>query len=173
MRLYIVLAYTLGPSALGVHGIPVGEQALSTIASKLTLLQLIKAPLVVVVLYSLMRRQLSQHMTENFMTHGDVVATSVRWAFVTAQDGTVLADTFVPAVPAALNQMTQNPWNRDRIKLPPESEVVVFNQPVLTGIVGNVYLAFDHAGLLASIHNMEWIILLTVGSVSPRRVCQG
>jgi hypothetical protein len=142
------VAYTLGPSALGVHRIPVGGQALTTIASKLTLLQLIKAALVVVVLYILMQRQLSQHMTENFMTHGDVVATSlakavepamvnrdlttvqsaldaaaaipeVRWAFVTAPDGTVLADTFVPAVPAALNQMRQNLRNRDRINPSP------------------------------------------------------
>ncbi len=164
---------------------------MSTIGSKLTLLQLIKAALVVLVLYLLMERQLSQHMTENFMTHGDVVAASlakavepamvnrdlttvqsaldttaaipeVRWAFVTAPDGAVLADTFVPAIPAALNHMRQNLRNRDRIKLPPEDEVVVFKQPVLTGIVGNVYIAFDHAGLLASIHNMEWIILLSI-----------
>jgi len=47
---------------------------MKSISKKLTTLQLVCAVLVVAVLYTLMNRQLSQRMTENFMAHGDVVA---------------------------------------------------------------------------------------------------
>ncbi len=167
---------------------------MSTIASKLALLQLANAAVLVLLLYVLMQRQLSQHLTESFMAHGDVVATSlaqrvepamgnrylttvqsavdataaipeVRWAFVSAPDGTILAHSFVPAIPTALNQMRRKLRNRDLISLPPDREVVIFKQPVLTGMVGTVYIALDHAGLQASIHRMEWIIVLSISLV--------
>src|SRR5260370_3841978 len=50
------------------------RREVNTISSKLTVLQLTCAILVVAVLYTLMDRQLSQRMTDNFMAHGDVVA---------------------------------------------------------------------------------------------------
>src|SRR5206468_8000421 len=124
------------------------------------------AVLVVAVLYTLMNRQLSQRMTENFMAHGDVVAaalaksvepslvnrdlTSVQsvldatlsipdvdWAYVAAPDGRVLAHTFVPKLPDTLREQTQSLKNRSLITLRGEGEsTVVFEKPVLTGIVG-------------------------------------
>ena len=110
---------------------------MKSISKKLTTLQLICAVLVVAVLYTLMNRQLSQRLTENFMAHGDVVAaalaksvepalvsrdlTSVQsaldailsipasaWAYVTAPDGRVLAHTFVPKFPDTLRDQTPN-----------------------------------------------------------------
>lgn len=108
------------------------------IAVKLIILQLANACLVIVVLYSLTDHQLTRHMTDNFMTHGDVVADSVsnavesslvnrdlttvqsvletteaipdvQWAFVTAPDGTLLAHTFVLTLPDGLEE-TAETW---------------------------------------------------------------
>jgi len=50
---------------------------MKTISRKLTALQLACAVLVVATLYTLMNRQLSQRMTENFMAHGDVVVAAL------------------------------------------------------------------------------------------------
>ena len=50
---------------------------MKSISRKLTTLQLVCAVLVVALLYTLMNRQLSQRMTENFMAHGDVVAVAL------------------------------------------------------------------------------------------------
>jgi hypothetical protein len=48
-----------------------------SIAAKLTALQLVCAVLVVAVLFTLINRQLSWRMTENFMVHGEVVAAAL------------------------------------------------------------------------------------------------
>jgi len=152
---------------------------MKTISRKLTTLQLVCAVLVVAVLYTLMNVQLSRRMTENFMTHGDVVAAAlaksvepalvsrdltsvqsvldatlsipdVAWAYVTAPDGRVLAHTFVPRFPDALRQQMQGLQNRSLITLPEYRQpVAIFEKPVLTGIVGTVYIGFNRTRLQA------------------------
>jgi sensor histidine kinase regulating citrate/malate metabolism len=168
---------------------------MKSISRKLTTLQLVCAVLVVAVLYTLMNRQLSERMTENFMAHGDVVAAAlaksvepalvsrdltsvqsvldatlsipdVEWAYVTAPDGRVLAHTFVPKFPDTLRKQSQNLQDRSLITLPGEKQsIVVFEKPVLTGIVGTVYIGFTRAKLLSSIRAMEFVILLSIAIV--------
>ena len=168
---------------------------MKSISKKLTTLQLVCAVLVVAVLYTLMNRQLSQRMTENFMAHGDVVAaalaksvesalvnrdlTSVQsaldatlsipdvdWAYVAGPQGQVLAHTFVPKFPEALREQTQSLKDRALITLPGEKQpVVVFRMPVLTGIVGTVYVGFNRTKLVSSVHTMELVILLSIAVV--------
>jgi signal transduction histidine kinase/CheY-like chemotaxis protein len=168
---------------------------MKTISRKLTTLQLVCAVLVVAVLYTLMNRQLSQRMTENFMAHGDVVAaglaksvepalvnrdlTSVQsaldatlsipevaWAYVTAPDGRVLAHTFVPKFPDSLREQSQSLKNRSLITLQGEKQpILFFEKPVLTGIVGTVYIGFNRTKLVSSIHTMEFVILLSIAVV--------
>ena len=168
---------------------------MKSISRKLTTLQLVCAVLVVAVLYTLMNRQLSQRMTENFMAHGDVVAAAlaksvesplvsrdltsvqsaldatlgipdVEWAYVTAPDGHVLAHTFVPKFPDTLREQTLRLKNRSLITLPGEKKaVVVFEKPVLTGIVGTAYIGFNRTNLISSIHTMELVILSSIGVV--------
>jgi signal transduction histidine kinase/CheY-like chemotaxis protein len=179
---------------LGV-GRGVGKSKMKTISRKLTTLQLVCAVLVVAVLYTLMNRQLSQRMTENFMAHGDVVAaglaksvepalvnrdlTSVQsaldatlsipevaWAYVTAPDGRVLAHTFVPKFPDSLREQSQSLKNRSLITLQGEKQpILFFEKPVLTGIVGTVYIGFNRTKLVSSIHTMEFVILLSIAVV--------
>ncbi len=168
---------------------------MKSISRKLTTLQLVCAVLVVTVLYTLMNRQLSQRMTENFMAHGDVVAAAlaksvepslvnreltsvqsvldatlsipdVEWAYVVAPDGRVLAHTFVPKFPDSLRERSQRVRNGSLITLPGEKQpAVVFEKPVLTGIVGTVYIGFNRMNLVSSIHTMEFVILLSIGVV--------
>jgi two-component system sensor histidine kinase/response regulator len=168
---------------------------MNSISRKLTTLQLVCAVLVVAVLYTLMNRQLSQRMTENFMAHGDVVAAAlaksvepalvsrdltsvqsvldailsipdVEWAYVTAPDGRVLAHTFVPKFPDTLREQSPSLKDRSLITLPGEKQpIVVFEKPVLTGIVGTVYVGFTRVKLLSSIRTMEFVILLSIAVV--------
>jgi PAS domain S-box-containing protein len=168
---------------------------MKTISRKLTTLQLVCAVLVVAVLYTLMNRQLSRRMTENFMAHGDVVAAAlaksvepalvsrdltsvqsvldatlsipdVELAFVTAPDGRVLAHTFVPKFPEALKQQMQSLKNRSLITLPEgQQPIAVFEKPVLTGIVGTVYIGFNRTHLVSSTHAMELVILSSIAAV--------
>ncbi len=168
---------------------------MKTISKRLTTLQLVCAVLVVAVLYTLMNRQLSQRMTENFMAHGDVVAAAlaksvepalvnrdltsvqsvldatlsipdVEWAYVAAPDGQVLAHTFVPKFPETLKEQSQSLNNRSLITLAGEKQpVVCFRKPVLTGIVGTVYIGFTRTKLDSSIHSMELVILLSIAAV--------
>jgi two-component system, sensor histidine kinase and response regulator len=166
-----------------------------SISAKLTLLQLTCASLVVMLVYTLMDVQLTRRMTEDFDAHGDYVAGSlaksaenalihhdlvsvqsaldettrapgVVWAFVTAPDGRVLADTFVPAFPESLRAQIPDLKSGDVCLLSPESApVVAYSKPVLTGIVGKVYVGFSRESLLASIHTMELTILLSIAGV--------
>jgi two-component system sensor histidine kinase/response regulator len=168
---------------------------MKTISRKLTILQLVCAVLVVAVLYTLMNRQLLRHMTESFMTHGDVVAAAlarsvepalvsrdltsvqsvldttlsipdVAWAYVTAPDGRVLAHTFVPKFPDTLKQQLQSLQDRSLITLPEDNQpIAVFEKPVLTGIVGTVYIGFNRTRLVSSTHTMELVILLSIAAV--------
>jgi two-component system, sensor histidine kinase and response regulator len=168
---------------------------MKSIARKLITLLLACAVLVMVVLYTLVDRQLSQRMTENFMTHGDVVTAAlaksaepalvsrdpvslqsaldailsipdVEWAYVTAPDGQVLAHTFVPKFPDALREQTHSLKDRSLIRLAGEKQAtVVFETRVLTGILGTVYIGFSRASLVSSIHAMELVILLNIAFV--------
>jgi len=168
---------------------------MKSISTKLTTLQFVCAVLIVVTLYTLMNRQLSQRMTENFMTHGDVVTAAlakavepalvnrdltsvqsaldatlsipdVAWTYVTAPDGRVLAHTFVPKFPDTLKEQTPSLKNRSLITLPGEKRpIAVFENPVLTGIVGTVYIGFNRTNLLSSIRTMELVILLSIAAV--------
>jgi len=165
---------------------------MKSISRRLTTLQLVCAVLVVAVLYTLMNRQLSQRMTENFMAHGDVVAAAlaksvepalvsrdltsvqsaldaalgipdVEWAYVTGPHGHLLAHTFVPKFPDTLREQSQGLKDRSLITLPGEKQpVVVFEKPVLTGIVGTVYIGFNRTNLVSSIHTMEMVILSSI-----------
>ncbi|MGA2813581.1 MAG: response regulator [Candidatus Acidiferrum sp.] len=162
---------------------------------KLAILQATSALFVIVVLFSLMDRQLSRHMTESFMVYGDVVSAglaktvepamvdrdltsvqsaldatlgieNVRWAFVTSPDGKILAHTFVPVFPEELRRQTPTLGNRTFVDLPADSlDGVVFKKPVLTGIVGNVYIAFSRDALFKSIRAMELVILTSITAV--------
>jgi len=168
---------------------------MKSIAAKLTISQLAGALLVVAVLYSLMERQLSRRMIENFSAHGDVVAealaksvepplinhdltsvqssldatlgiSNVEWAYVTAPGGQVLAHTFVPKFPDALKKKSQNLQNRSLITLPgTQNKIMVFQKPVLAGIVGQVFVGFNEANLISSIRTMEMVILSTISGV--------
>jgi two-component system, sensor histidine kinase and response regulator len=168
---------------------------MKSISRKLTTLQLFCAVLVVAVLYTLMNRQLSKRMTESFMAHGDVVAAAlaksvepalvsrdltsaqsvldatlsipdVEWAYVTAPDGRVLAHTFVPKFPDTLREQSQSVKNRSLITLAGEKQpIMIFEKPILTGIVGTVYIGFTRTKLLSSIRTMEFVILLSIAVV--------
>jgi signal transduction histidine kinase/DNA-binding response OmpR family regulator len=168
---------------------------MNSISRKLTTLQLVCAVLVVAILYTLMNRQLSQRMTENFMAHGDVVAaalsksvepalvsrdlTSVQsvldatlsipdvdFAFVTAPDGRVLAHTFVPKFPDTLKEQVQSLKDRSLFTLPGEKQpIVLFQKAVLTGIVGTAYIGFNRKNLVSSTNTMELVILLSIAMV--------
>ena len=171
------------------------NNTMRSISNKLSLLQLTSALLVVGVLYTMMDRQLSQHMTESFMAHGDVVASAlaqsvqpvlidgdltsvqseldatlsisdVAWAIVTAPDGPVLVHTFVPKLPEKLHEALQHMTNRSLMTPAGEKQaIVVFKKPVLTGIVGTVYIGLNPANLNSSIHRMELVILLSIAAV--------
>ena len=168
---------------------------MKSISRKLTTLQLVCALLVVAILFTLMDRQLSQRMTENFLAHGDVVAAAlaksvepplvnrdptsvqsvldatlsipdVEWAFVISPDGHILAHTFVPEFPGALRDQAQGLKDRSLLMLPGQKQpIVVFEKPVLTGIVGTVYIGFNRANLVSSIHTMELVILVSISVV--------
>jgi len=168
---------------------------MKSIARKLITLQLVCAVLVVAVLYTLMNRELSQRLTENFLAHGDVVAAAlarsvepalvnrdltsvqsvldetlsipdVAWAYVTAPDGHVLAHTFVPKFPDTLREQKLGLKDRSLITLPGEKQpVVVFEMPVLAGIVGTAYIGFNQTDLVFSIHSMELVILSSIAVV--------
>src|SRR3984893_3319805 len=188
------MAHAHGEGPLGA-GRSTPRSTMKSISRKLTTLQLVCAVLVVAVLYTLMNRQLSHRMTENFMAHGDVVAAAlaksvepalvnrdltsaqsvldatlsipdVEWAYVTAPDGRVLAHTFVPKFSDALRERSQSLKNRSLITLPGEKQpIVVFEKPVLTGIVGTVHIGFTQTKLLSSIRTMELVILMSIAIV--------
>jgi len=89
---------------------------------------------------------------------------NVQWAYVTAPDGRVLAHTFVPQFPESLAAM-QRP--REGAVVPsvttgPVKGVGIFTAPVLTGIVGRIYLALDQKALISSIHKMEILVLASI-----------
>src|SRR5450432_1654219 len=91
----------------------------------------------------------------------------VEWICVTAPDGQILAHTLVPDFPASIPiSMLSGQREGALVKMPDSGKtVVVFSQPVLTGIVGEVHVAFARDKLTASIHKMEWFILAGIAGV--------
>jgi two-component system sensor histidine kinase/response regulator len=166
-----------------------GTAGMSSISSKFAVLQLVCASLVAVILYVSMDRQLLPRVTENFVTQCEVVTEGlaesvesslvarditsaqsaidhvlrtpdVKWAYITAPNGEVLADTFVPQFPeqlkGKLSEVNDYAWVRlagERIP------TLVIRKKVLTGIVGTVWIGFSQANLLSSIRSMERTIL--------------
>jgi two-component system sensor histidine kinase/response regulator len=92
---------------------------------------------------------------------------NVEWACVTAPDGEIVAHTLVPTFPESIS-MAQISSHKDGqpITMPGTGKrVTVFSQPVLTGIVGEVHVAFGRERLTASIHKMEWLVLAGIAGV--------
>jgi two-component system sensor histidine kinase/response regulator len=162
------------------------------ISGKLALLQLACALLAVVVLYWVLDRQLSVQMRANFEAHADVIASAlaktvepalisrditsvqsaldavlsvpgVQWAYIAAPDGNVLAHTFVPQFPPKLKMQLESAPEVTRISLDGEqASTLAVRKPVLTGIVGQVYIGFPLATLEASIRSMERVVLTSI-----------
>jgi PAS domain S-box-containing protein len=160
----------------------------TSISTKLVILQLVCAVCVVAILYLVLDKQLSDRMTADFQAYNDVVTVAlaksvepamidrdstlaqsltdavlnlanVRWAFITAADGTVVAHTFVPQFPSMLQDRLRGP-GPTLVSLPGDNgETLVIRKPVLVGIVGNVYVGFTLTELHNSIRTMEKVIL--------------
>jgi sensor histidine kinase regulating citrate/malate metabolism len=163
-----------------------------SISGKLAILQLACALLVVAVLYGVLDRQLSVQMRVNFEARADVIASAlarsvepalisrditsvqsaldavlsvpgVKWAYIAAPDGNVLAHTFVPQFPPQLKMELETAVDVSRISLAgEEGSTLVVRKPVLTGIVGRVYIGFPLATLDASIRSMEKVVLASL-----------
>jgi two-component system sensor histidine kinase/response regulator len=165
------------------------------ISGKLAILQLVCALVVVVVLYWVLNRQLTERLQENFTAHGDVIASAlaksvepalisrditsaqsaldavlsipgVQWAFIEAPDGKVLAHTFVPQFPPELAAQLKGSANVIQVSMSGEQDpTLVIRKPVLTGIVGHVYIGFPLTSLNASIRSMERVVLASIITV--------
>jgi two-component system sensor histidine kinase/response regulator len=165
---------------------------MTRISGKLAILQLACALLAVVVLYWILDRQLSVQMRANFATHADVIASAlaksvepalisrditsvqsaldavlsvpgVQWAYISAPDGSVLAHTFVPQFPPKLRMQLESAPEVTLISLAGEqASTLAVRKPVLTGIVGQVYIGFPLATLDASIRSMERVVLASI-----------
>jgi|SRR5580698_10406654 hypothetical protein len=169
-----------------------GRSAVKSVSGKLAILQLACALLVVVVLYWVLDRQLSVQMRSSFAAHADVIASAlarsvepalisrditsvqsaldsvlsvpgVQWAYISAPDGNVIAHTFVPQFPPELKSQVNDADDVARISLRGDREpTLVVRKPVLTGIVGRVYIGFPLATLEASIRSMERVVLASI-----------
>src|SRR6202521_2670949 len=92
---------------------------------------------------------------------------NVEWACVTAPDGEVLAHTLVPRFPESISiAEISSHKDGDAITMPGTGKLVtVFTRPVLTGIVGEVHVAFGREKLTSSIHKTEWLVLTCITGV--------
>jgi PAS domain-containing protein len=169
-----------------------GTGAMSNISSKFALLQLVCASLVAVILYASMDRQLLPQLTESFVTRSEVVTEGlaasvepslvarditsaqaaidrvlsvpdVKWAYITAPNGEVLADTFVPQFPDELKRNLSTVSDYAWIRLAGERvPTLVIRRNVLSDIVGTVWVGFNQVSLLSSIRDMERTILFRI-----------
>ena len=162
---------------------------MSSISSKFVLLQLVCASLVAVILYASIDRQLLPRLTESFVSRSEVVTEAlavsvepsllardttsaqavidkvlsvrdVKWAYITAPNGEVLFDTFVPHFPSELKRnlpmVNDYAWTRLAGERVP---TLVIRRKVLRGAVGTVWVGFNQTNLLSSIRGMERTIL--------------
>ena len=162
---------------------------MSSISRKFALLQLVCASFVVVVLYMSMDWQLLPRVKKSFVAQCEVVTAGlaqsvesslvarditpaqaaidhllsirdVKWAYITAPDGKVLAHTFVPQFPDQLAQQVSVVNDYGWINLGGEHvPTLVIRKKVLAGIVGTVWVGYSQAGLLSSIRDMERTVL--------------
>jgi two-component system sensor histidine kinase/response regulator len=89
----------------------------------------------------------------------------VQWAYVEGPDGTVLAQTFVPQFPPTLKGQLAAAGNAAHTSLAGKGQgqsTLVIRMPVLTGIVGNVFVGFSLADLEAAIRSMERVVLVSI-----------
>src|SRR5258708_1293552 len=157
-------------------------------------LQLLCAILATAILWKLSDRSFNDSMSAGFVANGQTVAESVAnsverhlanrdltsvqsaldaslkipdvvWAYVTAPDGSVLADTFVPNFPDSLPRTgSKKGWLA--IRMPgTNGPVAVFTHPLLTGIFGGVHVGFSQERLLASMNWMKMLLLTSVAIV--------
>jgi two-component system sensor histidine kinase/response regulator len=162
---------------------------MNSISWKFALLQLVCASLVVVILYFSMDWQLLPRVKESFVAQCEVVTAGlaqaveapliarditsaqaaidqvlrvrdVKWAYITAPNGEVLADTFVPQFPDGLARQVSVVNDYAWINLGGEHvPTLVIRKKVLTGIVGAVWVGYSEAGLVSSIRDMERTVL--------------
>jgi two-component system sensor histidine kinase/response regulator len=160
-----------------------------SISWKFALLQLVCASLVVVILYASLDWQFSPRVTQSFVAQCQVVTAGlaqsvepslvarditsaqsaidqmlsipdVKWAYITAPNGEVLADTFVPGFPGELKRPISTVNDYAWIRLNGEQiPTLVIRKRVLAGIVGTVWVGFSQAQLVSSVHAMERAIL--------------
>ena len=84
----------------------------------------------------------------------------VKWAYITAPNGEVLADTFVPQFPDELARQVSVVNDYAWIHLGGEHvPTLVIRKKVLTGIVGTVWVGYSQASLVSSIRDMERTVL--------------
>jgi two-component system sensor histidine kinase/response regulator len=162
---------------------------MNSISWKFAVLQLVCAFLVVVILYFSMDWQLLPRVKDSFVAQCEVVTAGlaqsveapliarditsaqvaidqvlqvrdVKWAYITAPNGEVLAHTFVPQFPNNLARQVSVVNNYAWIRLGSEHvPTLVIRKNVLTGIVGTVWVGYSQAGLVASIRDMERTVL--------------
>ena len=84
----------------------------------------------------------------------------VKWAYITAPNGEVLVDTFVPQFPSELKRnlpmVNDYAWTRLAGERVP---TLVIRRRVLSGVMGTVWVGFNQTNLLSSIRGMERTIL--------------
>lgn len=92
---------------------------------------------------------------------------NVEWACVTAPGGEVIAHTLVPRFPESISiaELSSHKDGVDITMPGTGKRVTVFTQPVLTGIVGEVHVAFGREKLKSSIARMEWIVLAGIAGI--------
>ena len=162
---------------------------MNSISWKFALLQLVCAFLVVLILYFCMDRQLLPRVKESFVAQCEVATAGlaqavesplvarditsaqvainqvlrdrdVKWAYITAPDGEVLAHTFVTQFPDELARQVSVVSDHAWINLGGEHvPTLVIRKKVLTGIVGTVWVGYSQASLVSSIRDMERTVL--------------
>jgi PAS domain S-box-containing protein len=162
---------------------------MNSISWKFALLQLFCALLVVLILYFCLDWQLLPRVKESFVAQCEVVTAGlaeavestlvakdttslqaaldrvlrvrdVKWAYVTAPDGEVLAHTFVPKSPGELARQVSVVNDYAWINLGEEhAPTLVIRKKVLTGPVGTVWVGYSQASLVSSIRDTERMVL--------------
>jgi signal transduction histidine kinase/DNA-binding response OmpR family regulator len=88
----------------------------------------------------------------------------VEWVYVTGPDGAVLAHTFVPQFPEEVRKARPAGYaDTLQVSLPGSSgPSFVFRSPVLTGIVGTVYVGFSQKSLVSAVRRMDLLVLASI-----------
>jgi len=166
-----------------------------SITAKLLAFQLAGGLVAVAALYAILNRQVLGGVAAEFESHAAVtaegLATSlepalaerdlttvqsgldavlavpdVEWAFVRDPRGEVLAHTFVPRFPPELDRLTGTSGPAAVVVPNDAAGVLVVRRPVLTGIVGFVYVGFDRRPLVSALRSTEVSILSAIAGVS-------